>query len=163
MKRKLTIICLLLTAVLGMQAAGDTEESTALVVTTKNGVQTTFVLLKEKPQARFVGNNLEVTTSEGVVSFALTDVQRFNYVNLPATGIQEVAKKPETGFSYKDGTLVLSQLKAEAQVGIYTMDGKLVRQLQPRRAGTFRVDLSSLPGGVYVVKADTLTYKIIKP
>ena len=141
----------------------DTENSTALVVTTKNGMQTTFVLLKEKPQARFVGPNLNVTTSNGVVSFALTDVQRFNYINLPATGIQEIKDTPDTDISYEDGSLVLSQLKEGTQVGVYTLDGKLVRQLKAQHTGTFRLNLSALPSGVYVVKAGTLTYKIMKP
>ncbi len=141
----------------------DTENSSALVVTTKNGMQTTFVLLKEKPQVRFVGPNLNVTTSNGVVSFALTDVQRFNYINLPATGIQEIKDTPDTDISYEDGTLVLSQLKEGTQVGVYTLDGKLVRQLKAQHAGTFRLNLSALPSGVYVVKAGTLTYKIMKP
>lgn len=163
MKKKLLITLLMLFVAVATQADAPTDESSsALVVTTKNGMQTTFVLLQEEPMVKFEGQNLVVTTSQGVVNFALTDVQRFNYVNLPATGIQEVEKTTQTDVSYEDGTLLLSQLKAGAQVGVYTMEGKLVHQLKPRHSGTFRVNLSSLPNGVYVVKADTLTYKIIK-
>ncbi len=148
----------------GGEGGDEDEESSALVVTTKDGMQTTFVLLKEKPKVTFSGKDLQVSTSRGIVNFALTDVQRFNYINLPATGIKEVADAPDTDISYQqdEGQLVLSQLRAGAQVGIYTLDGKLVRQLQPHHAGTFRIDLSALPHGVYIVKADTLTYKIIK-
>lgn len=163
MKKKLLITLLMLCVAVATQADAPTDEcSSALVVTTKNGMQTTFVLLQEEPMVKFEGQNLVVTTSQGVVNFALTDVQRFNYVNLPATGIQEVEKTTQTDVSYEDGTLLLSQLKAGAQVGVYTMEGKLVHQLKPRHSGTFRVNLSSLPNGVYIVKADTLTYKIIK-
>jgi hypothetical protein len=62
----------------------------------------------------------------------------------------------------EDGMLVISQLKANATVNIYAFDGKLVQQLTARHAGTYRLSLSSLPAGVYLVKADNITYKITK-
>ena len=45
---------------------------------------------------------------------------------------------------------------------VYTLDGKLVKELTTQHAGTFRLNLSTLPQGVYIVKADTLTYKLLK-
>ena len=38
----------------------------------------------------------------------------------------------------------------------------LVRQLKPQRSGTYRLNLSELPSGLYIVKADNITYKITK-
>ena len=58
--------------------------------------------------------------------------------------------------------LVISQLKANATANIYALDGKLIRQLKPQRAGTYRINLSELPSGLYLVKADNVTYKITK-
>ena len=59
--------------------------------------------------------------------------------------------------------LVVSQLKAGATVSVFALDGKLVRQLKPQRSGTYRLNLSELPSGLYIVKADNTTYKITKP
>jgi sugar lactone lactonase YvrE len=58
--------------------------------------------------------------------------------------------------------LVISQVKAGATVSVYALDGKLIRQLTAPHAGTYRLNLSELPAGLYLVKADNVTYKIVK-
>ena len=67
-----------------------------------------------------------------------------------------------TGVDFQGDVLVISQLKANSSVGIYALDGKLIRQLTAPHAGTYRLNLSELPTGLYLVKADNVTYKILK-
>ena len=64
--------------------------------------------------------------------------------------------------SQEGDVLVISQVKAGATVSVFALDGKLVRQLKPQRSGTYRLNLSELPSGLYIVKADNITYKITK-
>lgn len=45
---------------------------------------------------------------------------------------------------------------------IYTLDGKLVRTLQPSDDGTASASLDGLPAGTYVIKNGSLTYKAAK-
>lgn len=133
-----------------------------LVVLTKNGTKTEF-LLSEKPYVKFEGQNLRITSTKVDVTYALADVANFTYLNVDATGITEFAKTEDpTEISYQEGTLVISQLKKGAVVSIYSLGGKLMQQLKADRNRTFRLNLSSLPKGVYIVKADTITYKIMK-
>jgi len=94
-------------------------------------------------------------------SFNLADVIRFTYDGKSAAGIDVMTVDP-AAISMEEGTLVISQMKANSIVNVYSMDGKLVRQLKAQRAGTYRLSLSSLPSGVYLVKADNITYKITK-
>ena len=142
---------------------GDQTLGQTLVVLTKNGAKTQFVL-KDKPKVKIEGKNLRITSTRADVTFALSDVVNFTYVNTDPTGIDDLDKEASnpTEVSYKDGTLVLSQLKQGASVAVYTADGKIVRELKAQRQGTFRLSLASLPKGVYIVKADTITYKIMK-
>ena len=86
---------------------------------------------------------------------------RFTYDGKSAAGIDEMTIDPAE-ISMQDGTLVISQMKANSTVNVYSTDGKLVRQLKAQRAGTYRLSLSSLRAGVYLVKADNITYKITK-
>ena len=79
-----------------------------------------------------------------------------------ATGIDEIQDEP-AGISQEGDVLVISQVKAGATVSVFALDGKLVRQLKPQRSGTYRLNLSELPSGLYIVKADNTTYKITKP
>ena len=131
-----------------------------LVVKMKNGAETAF-FLKDKPNVTFEGTNLKVVSEKTTTTFALADVLRFTYVKRDPSGINEQIVDP-TEISYEDGVLVISQIKAGASVGIYALDGKLVRQLKAQRSGTYRLSLSELPTGLYLVKADNVTYKITK-
>ena len=95
------------------------------------------------------------------VSFALSDVVNFTYKKVEVVGIENV-RDPETSLSYEGGTLVIAQLQAGKTVTIYSVDGRQVQQLKADRTGTYRLNLSSLPYGVYVVTSGSLTYKIMK-
>lgn len=161
-KIKLLTITLLLTMLsvpTGMRA--DDKQNT-LIVLTKDNVLHQFVLA-DKPTVTFEGTQLKVTCEKASASasFNLADVIRFTYDGKSAAGIDEMTIDPAE-ISMQDGTLVISQMKANSTVNVYSTDGKLVRQLKAQRAGTYRLNLSSLRSGVYLVKADNITYKITK-
>ena len=138
--------------------AGDEVET--LIILMKNGSENAF-FLKDKPKVTFEGTNLKVSATTGDVSYALADVLRFTYAKKSPTGISERVENP-TGVNFDGDVLVISQLKANTTASIYALDGKLIRQLKPQRTGTYRINLSELPSGLYLVKADNVTYKITK-
>jgi hypothetical protein len=156
MKRLQLLLLMLLALPIGMLA----DSQNTLVVKLKNGAETTF-FLKDKPNVTFEGTDLKVVSNKETVTFALSDVLRFTYVKKDASGIDETVVDP-TEVSYDGSVLVISQLKQGASVDIYSLDGKLVRQLKAYRSGTYRLSLSELPTGLYLVKADNITYKIMK-
>lgn len=156
MKRLQLLLLMLLALPIGMLA----DSQNTLVVKLKNGAETTF-FLKDKPNVTFEGTDLKVVSNKETVTFALSDVLRFTYVKKDASGIDETVVDP-TEVSYDGGVLVISQLKQGASVDIYSLDGKLLRQLTAHHSGTYRLNLSELPKGVYLVKADNVTYKIMK-
>ena len=121
-----------------------------LIIQLKNGTENVF-FLKDKPKVTFEGADLKVSAETGDVTYAKKS----------PTGISEQVENPTEVF-YENDVLVISQLKANAVVSIYALDGKLIRQLKPQRAGTYRITLSELPLGLYLVKADNVTYKITK-
>lgn len=146
--------------------AEDTGTSKcALVVLTKDNKQHEFRLAGSKPQVMFEATSLKVIMASKIeAEFAFSDIIRFYYVNRDPSGIDDLSidqNPTEIGFQ-EDGVLVISQMKKDAVVNIYSLDGKLVQQIKARHAGTCRISLSSLPKGVYIVKADTITYKIMK-
>lgn len=146
--------------------AEDTGTSKcALVVLTKDNKQHEFRLAGSKPQVMFEATSLKVIMASKIeAKFAFSDIIRFYYVNRDPSGIDDLSidqNPTEIGFQ-EDGVLVISQMKKDAVVNIYSLDGKLVQQIKARHAGTCRISLSSLPKGVYIVKADTITYKIMK-
>ena len=155
----ITLLLSMLTVPTGMRA--DDKQNT-LIVLTKDNVVHQFVLA-DKPTVTFEGTQLKVTCEKASASasFNLADVIRFTYDGKSAAGIDEMKVDPAE-ISMQDGTLVISQMKANSTVNVYSTDGKLVRHLKAQRAGTYRLNLSSLRAGVYLVKADNTTYKITK-
>ena len=156
MKKLQLLLLMLLALPIGMLA----DSQNTLVVKLKNGAETAF-FLKDKPNVTFEGTDLKVVSDKETVTFTLSDVLRLTYVKKDPSGIDEMVFDP-TEVSYEGGVLVISQLKQGASVDIYSLDGKLVRQLKAYHSGTYRLSLSELPTGLYLVKADNVTYKITK-
>lgn len=139
------------------------DVTTTLIVTTKDKTTHRFVLA-DNPKAFFDGTDFRIVSAKADVSIPIESVQNFIYEKSSSTGIDDISIDFDpTEVDYRsDGTLVISQLKAGAQVSVYSFDGKMVRRLIADRTGTYRLSLSTLPQGVYIVKADKITYKIMK-
>ena len=154
---------LLLTLLLVLPVAVQADQLNTLVVLTKDNVQHQFVIAETKPEVTFEGNSLKVTCAkpDASVTFDLKDIVRFTYVKQDDSGINELVEDP-AAVTFDGGVLVISQLKANATVGIYTTDGRLLQQLKARRSGSYRLSLSQLTPGVYIVKVGNTSYKIMK-
>jgi hypothetical protein len=139
---------------------GYVEDRKFLVVETKDHVKTAY-MLAEKPEVSFVGNNMRITSTKADVTYDLTEVIRFTYETRSITGVSEL-RDELAEINYKDGELVISGIKVGSSVNIYSLDGKLVKQLTAQRTGSYRISLASLSKGVYIVKSDNVTYKIMK-
>lgn len=74
------------------------------------------------------------------------------------TGIQNVQN--DQPFKLEDETLFFKDLPENSQVGIYTTDGKAVVSRQC--SGDASLSLNSLPSGMYIVKINNESYKILK-
>ena len=151
---------LLLLLVFPMSMVAEDDSYMALIITMKD-MQTHTFALPDRPQVRFAEGELRVHSDVTDAAFPLAEVLRFNYEKVSQMGIYEPSDKA-TDLSYEGGVLILSNIKAGEQACIYGTDGRLVRQLTAKRTGTYRLNLSSLATGVYVVRTGKTSYKITK-
>lgn len=132
-----------------------------LVITAKDGTESRY-RLRSQPRVT-VEKPYLVVKGDGIdVSFELAQMMRMHYEEDPTpTGIDTVNEQKATTDKEQE-TILLNNLPAGTMVSIYTLDGK---QVYSRAAdgNTLSLPLSSLKSGVYVVKANGLTYKIQKP
>ncbi|MBO7068957.1 MAG: T9SS type A sorting domain-containing protein [Bacteroidaceae bacterium] len=161
MNRTLRKVMLLLLLLTGSTLSSTAESVNALIVQLKNGTKTTF-FLNQKPEVLFRGTNLKVVSESSQTTYALSDILRFTYETYDDEDRIIGAVKDPTDISFKNGVLVISQLREGAAVSVYTTDGKLLKHLTAQNRGTYRLNLSTLPQGVYLIKADDITYKITK-
>ena len=142
-----------------------TPSEWSIIIFTKDQKQHEFQLAGNRPEVKFGASTLQVIISAAVqAEFSQDDVVKIAYKNQNQTDIDSpVADRNTAEINYQDdGMLVISQLSEGAAVSIYAMDGRQLRQLSAIGDGTCRLDLSALPKGVYLVKTDTITYKIMK-
>ena len=87
-------------------------------------------------------------------------VRRYTYESV-ASGIDEV-KTVRAAFSRDGETLTLAGLKPGTAIYLYNVAGQLLRTIDSGTQPEVVVSVSQLPAGVYVVKANDVTYKITK-
>ena len=107
-----------------------------LVVWQKDGTTSEFAF-DRKPDVNCQDNAFVVTTLDTQVSFPLVRIQKVTFEYEAPEGIDAPTLDPK-------------DLKSGEIQQIYGLDGRA------------RVDLRTLPPGVYVVKSNGVTYKILK-
>lgn len=153
MKRSLLLI---LAAVFALIAKADDR---VLQVWQSDG-QVVTISLNEEPRTTYRDGNLVITTTRTVITYPLEKVKRFTYASV-ADGI--TSPKAMTAAFSKDGeTLTLTGLKPGTAIIMYNVAGQLLRKIDSGDRSKVSVTVSDLPTGVYVVKANDVTYKITK-
>lgn len=157
MKMKLLTPAFLLTAFLLSSVKLSAQ---TLVVWQKNG-QKAYYSLDEKPKTTFTATDLVITTHMLTINYPLSNILRYTYES--STGIDDI--RDNQGFCIsEDGTeVILRNVKKGIAVSVYSVDGKLVEQKQSSGEAVMTVSLRQHPLGVYVVKHDDVSYKIVKP
>ena len=126
-------------------------EESALCVTRTNG-QVAYYILSEKPVVTFGETTMLIVTSNVSTEYQRTEVENFTFVDKKAiTGIAQIGEG-NTVFQYQDNTI----RGAGGAIQVYNSLGKLVKQ------GEGIVSLDNQPQGVYVVKMNQQTIKVIK-
>lgn len=156
MKIKLLVL-MLLTSVLSL---AQENTLTSLVVLMKDGTTSTFELAT-KPLVTFDASNLKIQGEGTDATIALSEIVRYWFKTCDASGITE-KDTDQSSIDYREGVLVLSSVKAGTKAEVFATDGRLVKALTTNHDGTFRLSLSQLPTGVYIVKVNCHTLKVMK-
>lgn len=119
------------------------------------------VSLNEEPVTTYSDGNLIITTHIGnTISYPLEKVRKYTLI----LG-NEDAINPAIGesvrFSQNGEMMVLDGLKSGMNIYLYSTSGALLKQFKTDGSRT-TVSVADMPVGVYMVKANGITYKIIK-
>ena len=115
--------------------------------------------LNEQPVTTYSDGQLIITTTKTTVTFPLEQVVKYTYTD--ATGISS----PEavgSKMSADGESITFTGLKANTPVYLYTVAGQLVNMVTATGQPKTTVSVSGFPVGVYVVKANGVTFKITK-
>ncbi len=153
-KNLLTIIVLLL-ALFNSESA----QAQRLVIWQKDGSKVSYDL-DEEPMTTFTTTDLVITTKKATINYPLSMIHRYTYEGFPS-GLAD-AKAHGISISHDGNNIIIKGLETGKTAAVYSVNGI---QLQAKRSnGSDRLVLSlnQLPAGVYVIKADEITYKFTK-
>lgn len=116
--------------------------------------------LDQEPKTSYDDGQLIITTLSNTVSFPLESVRRYTYSN-GLTGL-DTPNAAKATFSNNGETLTFTGLRPNTEVTLYNVAGQLLRRVVADGSSHLTISVSDLAMGVYVVKADHVTYKITK-
>ena len=153
-------------------AAGDIKKFTFepiyyFVAWLNDGSRTAYAL-GEHPVVTYSNGELLLTTQQQQVTYVASDVHKFTISpsditcegqQPPTTGIS-TPQQPQLGIH--NGDIHFSGIRAGSPINVYTLDGKLLHTTTTDDAGNATISIASHPAGVYIIKTETITHKIIK-
>lgn len=123
--------------------------------------QIVTISLNEEPVTTYSEGNLIITTTSTTITYPLEQIDRYTYVTENVSEGDGVPDGIKSIFSNDGETLTLKGLKSISEICIYSASGQLIRTVKAS-GDKVAVSLSQLPTGVYLVKANGVTYKISK-
>ena len=115
--------------------------------------------LNEQPVTTYSDGNLIITTTKTTITYPLEKVVKYTYVS--AEGIESIDAM-NTKFSQDGETLTFSGLSQGTEIAVYASSGQMMRKTNAGPQAKTTVSVSDLPPGVYLVKVNSVTYKITK-
>jgi len=153
--KKLRILLLMLVAVVATIAKAEGMQF--LVLDLKDGSHT-FFALNEKPTITFANNELKVMVADEVkLTAPLSEVAKYAFSE-SSTGIQQIVGET-TRLQY--GHVYIANAKKGEVVRVYTVSGKLMGSQPVAEDGTADIDLTTLGKGLYIVKAPSMSLKVM--
>lgn len=150
-------VCL---AVLAVRASNEPSQ---LAVAMNDGTEKVFIL-SNKPAITFDTNKVYINSDE--FSATLTDVKEFYFkAESTATSIETIKEKaPSTfTFQYVDGhTVYLYGCNDNTKIDVYSLNGAKAPASVEHNGTSVVVRLDQLPSGVYIIRANSQSFKIFK-
>lgn len=144
--------CTILLALATQFAVAD--DYTYLNVTRTSGEAS--ITLSTVKKITFTNTNIVITTTNGDVTYPLSEMQKMQFSNT-AVSVESLPKK-SSDLRYKGGVLYASQ---KGLLRVYNAAGTLVSVASIEQDGA-KVNLASLPRGLYIVSLGEQTIKITK-
>ena len=121
--------------------------------------QTHTINLNQEPVTSYEDGNLVITTINATISYPLETVRKFVYIS----GTDDIQNLKGDKFEIsRDGKfLTLSGLDKDTDAYLFSINGFLMERIHVTASTSISINLESYPLGVYMIKVDGATYKIM--
>lgn len=134
---------------------------TTLTIHQKNGQQFSFGF-DDQPVITYTDNELVLKTTNTEVQYPLESLLKITF-NDSETAVKPVLKEGKIPALELDSySVYISGAKAGVEVTVYGADGKSVNSSKTNQDGSVSFSISDLPDGVYVIKSENNSIKVLK-
>lgn len=154
MKWILTVLCVLIYAM-------RTSAQNTLIINQKDGQQFLYGFDK-KPVIKYFEKELILKTADAEVYYPFSSIAKFSFIDTESDicEIRNGSKTPE--FSIEKGVVLIKGVRSGTTVSVIGLDGKIYNTFKIAKGGAINFSINTLHKGVFVIKADNLTCKILK-
>lgn len=153
------IMTLCMTSMVDAQSPGNVWCRT-IIISTLDGATMEY-LIDQHTKVRIEKPNLVIETEGVVLNYELDNMAQIRYGRqLVPSGMESNAVDNERPFKWENETMYFFHLPDNTLIEVFTTDGKQV--MSQRCSGDAQLPLRSLQDGVYLVKINETTYKILK-
>jgi len=135
------------------------EEKEAMVVETNGGTNVVF-FFDEKPEMTFSGENVEIKSTKESVLYPMNEVEQVKF-EMRTVGIENTLADSDISFRF-EGQLIVEGLNPTTPVAVYSLNGTQCLEGKADDNGKAVLPTETLSPGVYIVKANKISFKIIK-
>ncbi len=155
MRKSVLILAALLLAIVIPRQARASDDVQYIVITT--GTQTVAVALNDNPVITYANDQLVIATTEKLVEVPVAEITGYGFTEEAPTAIRSI----ETGLRHKQGMIAFDSLKPGCSVTLCNAKGEQLRTATAQPDGTAVIDMHGLAKGIYVIRANKLSFKII--
>lgn len=119
------------------------------------------LFFSNKPAIVFRGNEIEFRDTNHSTSVHFSDVRSYRPEYNDPAGV--VSAETDDIRVYVSGGDIIIETAEKSAVDVYNSEGKIVTGAMVEPGGRFVVSNESCPPGVYLVKINDRTFKIVKP
>lgn len=160
MKRLINRGLLLLALIMGMAFSMEAQ-STQVIVTLNDGTEQSYIMV-EADRMYFEDNTIlviEMGEYKNTVKIPLADIRKLTCLETEGTNENNATALSIFPNPVHDA-LVIRNLQGSQTVNIYALDGRLMKTFAA--SGEQAIDISDLAMGIYLVKTESATLKMIK-
>ena len=165
MKQKLYAVLLLLVMTLGASAA---DKQWCLVVESAGG-ETIAIGADLKPVIKTAAEGYELSYGGQVTAFTWSELKKLTVeqteADYSATPVKAVKATPEAAkptLKAAPGEIKISGAEPGSVAQVYALNGRQALNARVGEDGTVTLDTTGLPAGIYIVKTNKSTFKIVK-
>jgi len=138
----------------------DTENP-ILVVWKADGSKA-FYELNDMPETTFEGGKLVIRTQSAMVEYPMSEVLRYTYDGVGTNGVSKARGLHGAMVKQEPNSVTIVNLKEGSQVQLFNSEGTLLDTKTSNGEEPVVISVASQPDGVYMVKYETQTLKLIK-